>query len=175
MTIRDLARTVADCTEQYVAGGPSIEHRQENGLNVIEVYAFPDSLNVPAGRPLVDVVFFQVAFTETAADLTAADLLSLVGDAEHGEFADMPIDTLRREPQSYIALGGWLGDQGLALCFMALCQHKGVGKVISLRDLVGSAASDAEVRRAAGAGMLYLRLNSEEDAETREPALTAAR
>jgi hypothetical protein len=62
--------------------------------------------------------------------ITAQELTDLVTAAQRGEFQDETIDRLKQGP-SYIELGAWIGDQGLALAFMGLAEILGLGDVIS--------------------------------------------
>lgn len=63
----------------------------------------------------VDMVFFEVS---AKADPDAAELHRLIEDNTKGEFGDLnPFDG---SEHSYIEVGGWIGDQGLALMLMGL-------------------------------------------------------
>lgn len=76
----------------------------------------------PTGHT-VDVHFFKVA---AVGDPNADELRSLI-QSHKGEFTDC--DPLDGEDHGYMQLGGWMGDQGLAMQFMALCEIVGLGEV----------------------------------------------
>lgn len=78
-----------------------------------------------------DVYFFQVA-AEPEAD--AETLRRLIGDHK-GEFGKCnPLD---RCEHSYIELGGWIGDQGLALMLMGLRTILGLWRMLTPKMLPG--------------------------------------
>ena len=67
-----------------------------------------------------------------------------------GAYGDMTMDDLAKGP-SYIALGGWLGDQTDALIFMA------IGKHIGAWDIIGPGVlgiTGPEAQRMMGMGFL---------------------
>lgn len=82
----------------------------------------------PSGHT-ADVYFFQVA---AAAEADADTLRRLI--AQHkGVFSECnPLD--RRE-HNYIELGGWIGDQGLALMFMGLGTVLGLWRMLTPKVL----------------------------------------
>ncbi len=84
---------------------------------------------------------------------TAATLRRLV--TEHkGEFADLiPFDG---EEHSYIELGAWIGDQGLALRLMALGAKVGLWTLLTPITLLGKAISRADAVRMAGNGLVAI-------------------
>jgi hypothetical protein len=71
-----------------------------------------------------DLVFFQVANDGGIAD----DLKSLVLAAQEGEFCN--VDVFDGQEHGYMELGGWIGDQGLAMMLM------GLGAVLGLWTLL---------------------------------------
>ena len=73
----------------------------------------------PSGHT-ADVYFFEVASANGADSEALRDLIK-----EHkGEFADA--DLFDGNEHSYIAIGAWIGDQGLALMLMGLGQVLGL-------------------------------------------------
>lgn len=79
--------------------------------------------NQPTGHT-ADMVFFQVANNGGDAD----KLYKLVTKAKEGVFCN--VDLFDREEHSYLELGEWIGDQGLALLLM------GLGTVLGVWDLM---------------------------------------
>ena len=73
-----------------------------------------------AGPYSVDMHFFIVDFTEWSAN--KEEFFQLLNNNEHGIFADISRQRWLAGP-SYIEVGGWIGDQGLAMRFMALGKH----------------------------------------------------
>lgn len=78
----------------------------------------------PSGHT-VDMHFFKVASTGEAK---ADEVLSLAR-SHKGEFCDC--DPFDGAEHGYMELGGWIGDQGLAMQFMALCELVGLAKVLT--------------------------------------------
>lgn len=74
-------------------------------------------------NPAVNVFFFNVSIDES----TSEDFIRLTNEHK-GAFADVnPFDG---EEHGYIELGGWIGDQGLALRYMAIGKQLGLWKII---------------------------------------------
>lgn len=68
------------------------------------------------------------------SNLTAETLVSMIKAASEGVFGNAPVERLAQGP-SYIELGGWIGDQALALQFMGLGERLGLWKVVTPRSL----------------------------------------
>jgi hypothetical protein len=124
--IRELNEFISRTTIAYRKGAEvTVEDR--DGITVVHVVGYPET---PSRGVLVDVHFLNIGFTEAIAGTTAREFLDLVTVAEHGEFADMPLDTIKGGP-SYISYGGWLGSQDQALRFLALGEYYRLWKVIT--------------------------------------------
>lgn len=98
----------------------------------------------------VDMFFFDVC---AKGEPDADDFLKLI--AEHnGEFCELnPFDG--RE-HSYLEVGGWIGDQGLAMQFMGLGWILGLWKVMHPVNLLGLERNDPLAQQMAGMGMVSL-------------------
>lgn len=85
-----------------------------------------DAPSTPDPGHGVDMTFFKVAPTTETADVDDFKRLT----AEHrGEFGDCnPFDGAEH---NYIQLGGWIGDQGLAMQYMALGKMLGVFNLLT--------------------------------------------
>lgn len=99
----------------------------------------------------VNMVFFQV---ECVGKPQAEQLLALVR-AHRGEFATL--DVLDGIEHSYIDLGAWIGDQGVALRFMALGTALGVFELFTPKAILGQACDDETEARMAGMGYITVR------------------
>lgn len=85
------------------------------------------SLEVPDA---VDVGFFNIVLNPDG-DITALKLKNAIIRAEKGAHLDITVEDLLNEGGvSYTYLGGWLGDQGLALAFI------GLGAALELWDVL---------------------------------------
>lgn len=117
---------------------------------VVSIDAFPAR---PDTAMVVDCHFITVGFTEAAA-IPHVEFYRMVRDAcaDRGQFADLSLDDLRTGP-SYITLGGWLGDQTLALDFMALGALHGLWDVVTPARLH---ISEPEASRMAGMGFVMI-------------------
>lgn len=82
----------------------------------------------PSGHT-VDMVFFKVAVENEPT----ADEFKALTKAHAGDFANC--DPLDRKEHGYMELGAWIGDQGLAMLYMALGVALGVFKLFSPRML----------------------------------------
>lgn len=94
----------------------------------------------------VDMFFFKVAATN---DPTSEDLQRLIR-AHAGDFCEVDLFDGKEHP--YIELGGWIGDQGLALMLMGLGEIVGLWSVMQPNLLPG--LPDAMKQQMAGAGMV---------------------
>ena len=103
----------------------------------------------PTGHT-VDTVFFKVALRDTPA---RADFEALTR-AHHSEWCTVnPFDGAEH---NYLELGGWIGDQGLALQYMALGALVGAFELMTpLNMLPGLSAEQAA--RLAGMGMVTVK------------------
>lgn len=126
--------------------GEAYEEKDVGGVKVITVNGYPEA---PSRGALVDVHFLMIGFTEAAA-IDKDEFVSMIKDAEHGEFMDMSLDDLAQGP-SYINTGAWLGSQDLALRFIALGSHYGLWDVVTpaLLHITG-----AQADQMAGAGFV---------------------
>ena len=94
------------------------------------------------------MIFFQVA---TANHPTLAEFIEL-SRSHQSEFED--VDPFDGKEHSYIELGGWLGDQGIALQYMALGHMLEAFTVDTPRSMLGSDLSEDIVRDMAGMGLV---------------------
>lgn len=107
----DLRRFVANHSERGACRcGKCVEH--------------PGQDKQPEGHA-VDLVFFDVS---TKGEPDADELRRLISEARHGEHCDL--DPWDGREHSYIEVGGWIGDQGLALMLI------GIGTVLGLWPLM---------------------------------------
>ncbi len=98
----------------------------------------------------VDVFFFRV---KLARELTAEEieeLKNLLGSYK-GDFAD--VDLFDNEEHSYLEVGAWIGDQGMALRLLALGELLKFWRVMQPRMLP---IPEELAKRMAGQGMVSL-------------------
>ena len=88
------------------------------------------------GPHTVDLIFFKVALVNAAGDEPAsAEELVRLTDAHLGDWGDCkPFDG---EEHNYMKLGGWIGDQGLAMQFMALASILGLTQLLTPYTIFG--------------------------------------
>jgi hypothetical protein len=112
--------------------------------------AVADPENHQPNGHVADVFFFKVAANPDNPP-QEDDLRRLA--AEHkGEYGDCnPFDN---KEHSFIELGGWLGDQGLALMFMGAAALTGIVDVLSPKMLPG--LPDDLMQMMAGQGMVSI-------------------
>jgi hypothetical protein len=99
----------------------------------------------------VDMVFMIVG-VNTAASPVA--MRALIEQSRSGEFCNC--DPLDGAEHNFMELGGWLGDQGLALQFMALGFGIGMWELLTPRRLLGSTITNEVARGLAGRGMIAI-------------------
>lgn len=102
----------------------------------------------PTGHT-ADVIFFEVSAREGA---DAETLKRLVRENKAGDYGD--VDVLDGKEHNYLELGGWIGDQGLALTLMGLGAVLGVWKLFTPKTLLGKDGPDDLVQQMAGQGFV---------------------
>lgn len=117
-----------------------------------ELYSFVQNktsvLNDPVIPPYCDLVFFKVAQTNIVST-DAETLRQLVQNNKQGEFGDL--DLFDGNEHSYIEIGGWFGDQGMALRLMGLGVLLGLWDIMTPRMLP---IPEEMVQQMAGLGMV---------------------
>jgi len=96
------------------------------------------------------MVFFEVA---KVGDPSAEHLVEMI-KAHRGYFN--ACDPLDGKEHSYIELGGWIGDQGLAFQLMGLGALLGLWKLLTPYTLLGDNADPNHVQAMAGAGFIVI-------------------
>lgn len=102
----------------------------------------------PVEDHAVNLVFFDVAKVD---DPSATELLDLLR-SHRGDFTEL--EPLDGKIHSYIELGAWIGDQGLALRLMGLGVLLGLWKLVTPSTILGYAATPEMSMRMAGAGLI---------------------
>lgn len=106
---------------------------------------------------MVDVHFFKTGFkfgpefTTLAAERET--FMGLIADHDP-EFA--PCDVLDGKEHGFIELGAWIGDQGLALRFMALGEYLGMWKVMTPLRVLGDTIPKKDLDTMAGMGLITI-------------------
>jgi hypothetical protein len=107
-----------------------------------------DRGNKPDPQHAVDNGFFKVALKNNP-DIQTFLRLTL---AHTGEFAD--VDPFDGKEHGYIELGAWIGDQGVALCYMALGHMLEAFTLMTPRSILGADTPDDLVQQMAGMGLV---------------------
>ncbi len=107
----------------------------------------PGTDKQPEGHT-ADVVFFEVSSRGADCD----QLKQLVIDAKQGCYGD--VDVFDGKEHGYMELGGWIGDQGLALMLMGLGKVLGLWQLLTPKMLPG--ISPELVQQLAGSGMITI-------------------
>lgn len=96
----------------------------------------------------IDLFFFDVS----AKNSPDADTLKKLVAEHKGEFDDVnPYDG---QEHSYIELGGWIGDQGIAMMFMGLSVALGLGQVMHPVNMLKLERNHPLAQQMAGMGMV---------------------
>jgi hypothetical protein len=102
----------------------------------------------PAGHT-ADVMFFKVAMKGTPD----ADTLRSLVKSHQGEFANCnPFDG---QEHNYMELGGWIGDQALAMRFMALAFLLKLCNLMTPRTMIPDLPNELAMQMA-GQGMVSI-------------------
>lgn len=99
-----------------------------------------------------DVGFLRFKATEDST-LTAEEFADAIRAAEVGYYGNETPESLVKGP-SYVQLGGWIGDQGLAMAFMALGAHLGLWEIITPKFL--GVTDEEEIQRMMGLGFIMI-------------------
>lgn len=102
----------------------------------------------PDPQHAIDTGFFKVAL-KNSPDL--ATFLTLTR-AHIGDFAEC--DPMDGKEHGYMELGAWLGDQGVALRYMALGHMLEAFTLLTPRTVLGQDIPDDLVQQFAGAGLV---------------------
>jgi hypothetical protein len=98
-----------------------------------------------------DVHFFKVA----AANDPDPEVFKQLTREHKGAFAEC--DPFDGNEHNYIELGGWLGDQGMALLYMGLGSVLGLFTLLTPKSVLGDAIDDAFANQLAGIGMVAIK------------------
>lgn len=109
----------------------------------------------------IDIQFFKVALrnsdlTGTDKEIIKNDFLRLI-KGHKGVYRD--IDILDGEEHSFIDIGAWIGDQGIALTLMGMGELLGIWNVITPNRLVPDYSKETR-DMLAGAGYILIRVGN---------------
>jgi hypothetical protein len=110
----------------------------------------------PAGHT-VNLVFFEVSAKDNP---DAETFRQLVIENKEGAYTD--VDLFDGREHNYIELGGWIGDQGLAMMLMGLGTNLGLWKLLSPYTILGEDTPVALAMQAAGQGLLAIQAEQKE-------------
>jgi hypothetical protein len=97
-----------------------------------------------------DMIFFKVVAVK---DPKAEELRELI---KNHESPYGPIDLFDGKEHSYLEVGGFVGDQGLALRLMALGSLLGLWKLMTPRTILGATLPEDLVQKMAGVGYVTI-------------------
>ncbi|MDB2682884.1 hypothetical protein N9Z27_01360 [Alphaproteobacteria bacterium] len=105
-----------------------------------------------------DVGFFKVA---KRGEGTKEELIELVRNSEQGMFG-VNVNPYDGRGHNYMELGGWIGDQEMAMRFMGLSAHFGLTNLITPRSSFGDKISEEQEQRYLGNGFLHIQSSPEQ-------------
>ena len=100
-----------------------------------------------------NMVFFNVAVKEGTK---AEELKSLILESVEGSFTN--INLFDGKEHNYMEIGGWIGDQGLALMLMGMGTVLGLWSLLSPITMLGLKLDDPLTQQMAGMGMLSVQV-----------------
>lgn len=102
-----------------------------------------------------DLIFFKVALKDGARTKELKEILK----THRGVFNEA--DIFDGQEHSYLELGGWAGDQGMALMLMGAGSLMGLWKLMTPRTILGDDCDDATVKNMAGSGYVTIRVEAQ--------------
>jgi hypothetical protein len=102
------------------------------------------------------MVFFEVALVEGTK---AEDLKALVAASIKGEFCD--VNLFDGKEHNYMDIGGWIGDQGVALMLMGIGSLLGLWKLMTPITMLHLKPKDPMTLQLAGFGMVAIQAPKE--------------
>jgi hypothetical protein len=105
------------------------------------------------GGHTADLIFFKVSVKDGAS---SEELAKLVRANVKGSFGD--VDLFDGEEHNYMELGGWIGDQGLAMMLMGLGTTLGMWTLMTPRTMLPAGTPDDLVQMMAGQGMIAVKV-----------------
>lgn len=115
----------------------------------IDAPAHPET-EQPKGHT-ADLVFFKVA-AQNDPDVDA--LKKLITEHKQGAFCN--VDLFDGKEHGYLELGGWIGDQGYALCLMGLGTVMGLWTLLTPRTVLGDSVTEDLAMKMAGMGYITI-------------------
>jgi len=113
-----------------------------------EIFDYPVKPD-PVGHT-VDMIFFPVSAINNP---TAEEFINLT-KSHKGEFGE--VNPLDGKEHNYMELGGWLGDQGLALMYMALGSLLGVFSLLTPKTVLPPGLPEELIMNMAGSGFVSI-------------------
>lgn len=105
-----------------------------------------------------DLIFFKVSLKGNPSDVDKesmkSEMIKLIKEHE-GEFCE--VDVFDGKEHNYLELGGWIGDQGLALTMMGVGELLGLWKLLTPKSMLGPFLTDELCNQMAGLGMITIR------------------
>lgn len=102
--------------------------------------------------------FFEVS---TRGEPDAETLRALIVESRQGAFCD--VDLFDGNEHNYMELGGWIGDQGLALMLMGLGSLLGLWNLLTPTAIFGKHVDKEQAMKLAGLGMVAIQSERPED------------
>lgn len=97
------------------------------------------------------MIFFGLNASPTASAETLLDMIK----NHTGCFNE--VDLLDGNEHGFIELGGWLGDQGLALTFMGLGTSLGLWDLLTPKTMLGESVDNVTALEMAGSGLITIK------------------
>ncbi|MDE1761907.1 MAG: hypothetical protein KGH78_01795 [Candidatus Micrarchaeota archaeon] len=156
-------RKILDETTRSYRKGPLVQTRRDADIEVTEVDNFPSTREAPSGPNFdkVDMVFFDVSVNRGEAERYRREFIGILNGFSDQEKAMM------KDGPSYLYLGGVLGDQGIALRFMALGSTLGLWQVLNPAKMMGG--NDDQIAQAVGRGYLLISGYSADPSPSKKP------
>lgn len=121
-------------------------------INSLRDYVQANTTSVPLGSGTTTTEFFDVDYSD---GVDAEVFRALVENARDGVFA-RNVDLFDGTERNYLLLGGWIGDQGLALRLMALGSHLELWQLLTPTSMLPADTCQELKQQMAGMGMVSI-------------------
>jgi hypothetical protein len=111
-------------------------------FDYVQNHTSADSKEIDVAEPYADLVFFRVR-TKNSPDV---DMLKMLIAEQKGDQVDLNI--FDGKEHSYIEIGGWIGDQGVAMRFMGMLSLMEMATLMTPLNMLPGLPDDLAVKMA---------------------------
>lgn len=121
-------------------------------IAALQKYVAANTKMVDAGIGQTAIEFFDVDYSD---DIDAETLRALIGAVDEPVFGGA-INFFDGTENNFMKVGGWIGDQSLALRLMAMGSHLGLWQLMTPSNMLPNGTDDELKKQMAGMGMVSI-------------------